>query len=142
MLLNVSNGEAAMNLLLGYNSFQSGFLIPITNFYNLTQEAEAQDIPPYWNATVTIQETLTTISFDFKQISSTPQETNCIYDKISGLLIYTNTSFGNYTLEMTLTNLPDLSSSESTIPSFQIPILMGTLTIITTVYIIKLKKKK
>ena len=141
-LLNVSNGEAAMNLALGYNSFQSGFLIPITNFNNLTQQAYAQDEPPWMNATVTIEETSETILFDFKQKTSLQQETKCIYDKVSGLLIYTNTTVGNYTLEMTITNLPTLSSGENSIPSFQIYILCGTAMIITLIYITKFKKKK
>lgn len=141
-LLNVSNGEAALNLLLGYNLFKSGFLIPITNFNNLTQEAYAQDEPPWMNATVSIQETSKTISFDFKQKTSLQQETKCIYDKASGLLMYTNTSFGNYTLEMTLTNLPILPSGENSIPSFDVYILWGTITIISIIYIIKFKKQK
>ena len=141
-LLNVSNGEAALNLLLGYNLFKSGFLIPISDFNNLTQEAFAQDEPPWMNATVTIQETSKEISFDFKQKTSLQQETKCIYDKVSGLLIYANTSFGNYFLEMTLTNLPNLPSEDISIPSFQIYILCGIITIISVSYIINFKKKK
>lgn len=141
--LNVSNGEIAFNLLLGYNSFQSGFLIPINDFNNLTQEAYAQDEPDFWNTTVTVQETSTEISFDFKQKSFfTEQETKCIYDKVTGLLIYANTSFGNYFLEMTLTNLPNLPSEDISIPSFQIYILYGIITIISVSYIIKFKKEK
>ena len=141
-LYNVSNGEAALNLLLGYNLFKSGFLIPISNINNLTQQAYAQDEPPWMNATVTIQETSKTISFDFKQKTSLQQETKCIYDKVSGLLMYTNTSFGNYTLEMTLTNLPNLPSGELSIPSFQIYILCGTIMIISIIYITNFKKKR
>ncbi|MCK4286590.1 MAG: hypothetical protein KAX18_10330, partial [Candidatus Lokiarchaeota archaeon] len=141
-LFNVSNGEADLNLLLGYNSFKSGFLIPISNFNNLTQLAYAQDVPPFMNATVSVQETSTTISFDFKQKTSLQQETKCIYDKVSGLLMYTNTSFGNYTLEMTLTNLPNLPSGELSIPSFQIYILCGTIMIISIIYITNFKKKR
>lgn len=140
--LNVSNGEVAMNLLLGYNSFQSGFLIPITNFSNLTQQAAAQDVPPFMNATVTIQITSKTISFDFKQKTSLQQETKCTYDKVSGLLIYTNTTFGNYTLEMTITNLPTLPSGEISIPSFQVYLLLGTVIIMVAIYITIFKKKK
>jgi hypothetical protein len=141
-LANVSNGEAAMNLLLGYNAFQSGFLIPISNFNNLTQDAAAQEETAWMNATVTIQETSETISFDFKQKSSSPQETKCIYDKVSGLLVYTNTSFGNYTLEMTLTNIPNLPSGDISIPGFQPYILVGSVIIISIIYITNLRKKK
>jgi len=140
-LLNISNGEAALNLLLGYNLFKSGFLIPVSNFNNLTLEGYAQDEPPWMNATVTIQDTSETISFDFKQKTFLQQETKCIYDKVSGLLIYTNTSFGNYTLEMTLINLPNFPSGDISIPSFQIYIVCGSI-IVTIIYIISFKKKK
>lgn len=140
-LLNVSNGEAALNLLLGYNQFKSGFLIPINDFNNLTQEAYAQDEPPWMNATVTILQTSQSITIDFKQKTSSQQETKCIYDKNSGLLIYTNTSFGNYTLEMTLINLPSFPG-EPSIPSFQIYILYGTIMITSIILITKFKKKK
>ncbi|MFX1523658.1 MAG: hypothetical protein ACFFCC_09150 [Promethearchaeota archaeon] len=141
-LLNVSNGEAALNLLLGYNTFKSGFLIPISDFNNLTLEAIAQDEPPFMNATVTVQESSNTISFHFKQKTSLQQDTKCVYDKVSGLLTYTNTSFGNYTLEMTLINPPNIPSENPTIPSFQVYIIWGIFTIVSIKYIIRLKKGK
>lgn len=145
-LFNVSNGEADLNLLLGYNSFKSGFLIPISNFNNLTQLAYAQDVPPFMNATVSVQETSKTISFDFKQKTSLQQETKSIYDKASGLLIYTNTSFGNYALEMTLINLPSFPSDSLSIPSFHllivITILGTTITIIINICLKKIKLTK
>ena len=72
---NVSNGEADLNLLLGYNRFKSGFLIPINNFTWLKQQAYAQDEPPFMNATVTILETATRITFDFHQKTGLQQKT-------------------------------------------------------------------
>ena len=139
---NVSNGEADLNLLLGYNKFKSGFLIPINNFTWLKQQAYAQNDPPLMNATVTIQETANRITFNFLQKTGLEQKTKSIYDKISGLLVFTNTSFGNYTLEMTLINLPDLHSEVEPIHSFQIYILCGIITITSILYIIKLKRGK
>jgi hypothetical protein len=94
------------------------------------------------NATVSIQETTSTISFEFKQKTFLQQKTMCIYDKISGLLTYTNTSFGNYTLEMTLINLPSFPSESQSIPSFQISTIFGVIMIATLISIIKTKKKK
>lgn len=138
---NVSNGEAAQNLLLGYNTFKSGFLIPNSNFDNLTQQAYAQDEPPFWNATIFIQETSKTISFDFKQEVFFQQKTKCIYDKVSGLLIYTNTTVGNYILEMTLINLPSFTSDSFSISSFQLFIVVSTVGIITLINVL-LKKRK
>ncbi|UCC20419.1 MAG: hypothetical protein JSV62_03780 [Promethearchaeota archaeon] len=139
---NVSNGEADLNLLFGYNNFKSGFLIPNKDFTWLKQQAYLQDEPPWMNASITIQETSTRISFIFHQLTSLQQRTNSTYDKISGLLVYTNTSFGNYTLEMTLTNLPNLPSEIESISSFYIYIICGILVFISIIFIIKLQKGK
>ncbi len=138
---NVSNGEADMNLLLGYNQFKSGFLIPINNFDWLKQQAYAQDQPPFMNATVIVKETPKNITFDFSQKTGLQQKTKSIYDKKTGLLIYTNTSFGNYTLEMALINLPIFTSEKLFIPSFQLYVLFGAITVISVIYIAKLRKK-
>ncbi|MFW9880669.1 MAG: hypothetical protein ACFFG0_46980, partial [Candidatus Thorarchaeota archaeon] len=137
---NVSNGEADLNLLFGYNKFKSGFLIPNKDFNWLKQQAYLQDEPPWMNASIAIQETPTRISFIFHQLTSLQQKTNSTYDKISGLLLYTNTSFGNYTLEMTLTNLPNLPPEIESISSFQIYIIYGTFGFISIIFIIKLQK--
>ncbi|MFX1278375.1 MAG: hypothetical protein ACFFA3_03095 [Promethearchaeota archaeon] len=137
---NVSNGEADLNLLFGYNQFKSGFLIPTNNFTWLKQQAYAQDQPPFMNATVTIQETAERITFEFQQKTFLQQTTKSIYDKISGLLVYTNTTFGNYTLEMTIYNLPTFPTAE-TISSFQVYIIYGVISIITLVSILKIKKR-
>lgn len=138
---NISNGEADMNLAIGYNKFKSGFLIPINNFTYLKQQAYAQDEPPWMNATVIIEETQNNISFDFRQKGGLLQRTKSIYDKISGLLVYTNTSFGNYTLEMTLTNLPDLKSELPIIPAYPTLIIFTSLSITTIILILNAKRK-
>jgi len=138
---NVSNGEADMNLLLGYNQFKSGFLIPINDFDWLKQQAYAQDEPPFMNATVIVQETPKNITFDFRQIAGFQQRTVSIYDKTSGLLIYTNTSIGNYFLEMSLINLPSFPSETRFISSFQLYIFFGSISVISILYIVKLRKK-
>ena len=138
---NISNGEADNNLVIGYNKFKSGFLIPINNFTYLKQQAYAQDEPPWMNATVIIEETQNNISFDFRQKGGLLQRTKSIYDKISGLLVYTNTSFGNYTLEMTLTNLPDLNAELPIIPAYPTLIIFTTLSITTIILILNAKRK-
>ena len=130
---DVSDGETAQNLLLGYNKFKSGFLIPINSFSNLTQQAFAQDEPPFMNATVIVQETSTTISIEFKQKTFSQQKTICIYDKVTGLLTYTNTTFINYFLEMRLINLPSLESGSLSIPSFQVSIILVSLSILSII---------
>jgi hypothetical protein len=139
---NISNEEVDSNLLLGYNEFKSGILIPNNNFTFLKQQAYAQNHPPFWNATVVIEENQHNISFDFRQTVLFRQRTHSIYDKASGLLIYTNNSIGNYTLEMTLTNLPDLKTEPPLIPSYSPIITFLTLCITTTILILNKKKKQ
>jgi hypothetical protein len=136
--LNVSNGEAAQNLLLGYNTFKSGFMIPTNNFTRSVKLANSQDEPPYWNATISIEETRESITFNFKQEVGFEQKTLTIYDKTTGLLTYTNTSVGNYYLEMQILNHPVIQQ----IPSYPLIYLISIASISTIMYVIFLQKRK
>lgn len=138
---NVSNGEADSNLALGYNQFKSGFLITINNISGLKEQAYAQNKSGIWEADVNVEETDNRITFNFQQKSGF-QKTISTYDKISGLLLYTNTSAGNYILEMILINAPSFPSEVESIPSFQIYIICGIIASISIIYVIKLKRKK
>jgi len=99
---NVSNGETAFNLLLGYNEFQSGFLIPFDNFTTLQKQALAQN-SGFMTADITVEESYNFISFNFQQISGS-LKSHIVYDKESGLLVSAKTSGGGFLLEITLTN--------------------------------------
>jgi len=105
---NVSNGEAAFNMLLGYNTFQSGFLVPINNLTKLKEQALAQNTG-FMTGDITVEETYSFISFDFKQDTGA-QNTTLVYEKQSGLLVWARTNMIpitnplGYTLEMFLTN--------------------------------------
>ena len=105
---NVSNGEAAFNMLLGYNSFQSGFLIPTDNLTNLKEQALAQD-SGFMTGEINVEETYNFISFDFKQDSGN-QNTTLVYEKRSGMLVWAKTKMIpitnplGFSLEMFLTN--------------------------------------
>ena len=105
---NVSNGETAFNMALGYNSFQSSFLIPINNLTYLKELALAQD-SGYMPGDIDVEESSNFISFDFKQDSKF-QNTTLVYEKKSGLLVWARTKLApitdpiGYTLEMFLTN--------------------------------------
>lgn len=141
-LTNVSNGEADLNLLIGYNEFKSGFLIPTNNFENLTNEAIEQDKGFFLAKKIEVKEFDNKISFEFIQNSTIPQKTKSIYSKGSGILLYTNTSYGNYTLEMSLTNPPEIRTS---IPSYP-ALFLSSIIIITIITISfnqrnKIKKK-
>ncbi|MHA1982299.1 MAG: hypothetical protein ACTSXN_14555 [Promethearchaeota archaeon] len=105
---NVSNGETAFSMALGYNSFKSGFLIPIDNLTYLKELALAQD-SGYMPGDIDVEESSNFISFDFKQDSKF-QNTTLVYEKNSGLLVWARTKLApitdpiGYTLEMFLTN--------------------------------------
>ncbi|MBA7545454.1 hypothetical protein ES705_37823 [subsurface metagenome] len=135
---NVSNGEADSNLALGYNQFKSGFLIPINNITGLKEQAYAQNKSGFWEADVNVEETDNRITFNFQQKLGF-QKTISTYDKISGLLLYTNTSAGNYILEMTLINAPSFPSDSFSIPSFH---LLIVITILGTTILINICLKK
>lgn len=115
---NVSNGELAFNTALGYNAFQSGFLLPIDNMTYLKELALAQD-SGFIPGEITIEESYNFISFDFKQDSKF-QNTTLVYEKKTGLLIWARTKLApitdpiGYTLEMFLTNFSlDLTNTYS-----------------------------
>lgn len=105
---NVSNGEAAFNMLLGYNSFQSGFLLSNDNLTNLKEQALAQD-SGFMTGEINVEETYNFISFDFKQDSGA-QNTTLVYEKRSGMLVWAKTNMIpitnplGFSLEMFLTN--------------------------------------
>ncbi|KKN27315.1 hypothetical protein LCGC14_0865710 [marine sediment metagenome] len=139
---NVSNGEADMSLTLGYNLFKSGFLIPINNISGLKEQAKAQNKSGIWEADVSIEETNAQITFIFQQKSGFHQKTKSTYDKISGLLIHTNTSVGNYFLEMTLINIPNFNSDSLSVSSYHIMTVALIISIIITIKIRAIKKNR
>lgn len=144
---NVSNGEVAFNMLLGYNAFQSGFMIPINNFAELKASALAQD-SGYFSGAITVKENENVLYFDFKQDSGF-QNSTLIYDKQTGLLVSANTKtipFTDplgYTLEMTMTNYTiDLDfASELQISSFPIIIIGSIAGISFAVILLKMKRR-
>ena len=144
---NVSNGEAAFNMLLGYNAFQSGFLIPLNNLTGLRQLALAQD-SGFMTGIITIKENDNVLLFDFKQDSGF-QNTSLIYDKYSGLLVSANTELTpitdplGYRLEIVLTNytLDLYFPPEQKIPSFPIIIILSILGFSNMVVLFHIKRK-
>lgn len=101
---NVSNSECARNLFLGFSGFQSGFLIRVDSFLSLKNLAIVASEGDNLNATLKIEESYNFIYFDFNETSGGGQKTELIYDKLSGLLVWANTSIGNYNLVVELTN--------------------------------------
>ncbi|MBN1216943.1 MAG: hypothetical protein JXA99_16090, partial [Candidatus Lokiarchaeota archaeon] len=87
-LTNIPNSEAAMNLALSYNSFLSGFLIPVNNLSQLkSQAAEQVSSSGYMPGTLNIEETNCSIKFDFRA-NDLSQNSTMLYDKWLGLLLW------------------------------------------------------
>ena len=110
-LYNRSNSEIAWALTLGYNNFQPGF--HIKNIENLTrvkglalQEASG-GVP----GSLVNEETDLTLKITFEQVGG-GQRTTLIYEKRTGILIWTNTTFASYLLEMVIEGYSPWESEE------------------------------
>ncbi len=100
-LTNRSNTEVSFNLILGYNSFQPGFLIPIDNLTNVKKMAIEQATSGYSKGKVIVEETF---SFLYVSFESGSMNLYLIYDRWTGLLVWAKSVAGNYTLELNSQN--------------------------------------
>jgi hypothetical protein len=111
---NRSNSEIARALVLGFNNFQSGFLIPNENLTQIKELAIWQADPGGVYdivGEINIEETYNFLYIDFKQING-GQQTEVIYDKKTGLLVWAKTSIFGYLLEIQSLNFTiDYTSS-------------------------------
>lgn len=137
---NVSNSEAGLSLAIGYNVFHSGFLIQINNLEDLVTLATGQ-VSGLMLGNFTYEEYDYMVKFVFKQ-DSLFQNSTMIYDKITGLLVYSKVqnSFGP-DLEIQLSdyelNFQKTEAVNPGISSFPL-ILLGT--VISTTLIIVIHK--
>ena len=102
-LTNRSSSEIAWALMLGYNNFQPGFLIQTIDNLTRVKKLAFQEASGFANGLVYVEETQLTIKITFNQIGG-GQRTHMIYEKRTGLLLWTNTSVGSYLLEMVIDN--------------------------------------
>jgi len=157
---NASNREYANNMLLGYMNFLSGFLIPDMSNISFIKEKALEQSDVWGNeADITIKETDLSIKFIIDQkVSGMPggtlQYTEIIYEKISGLLLYVDTKFDEFELEMNLESyIPwkestkDKEESEPidetiiNILSFPLVIVIGIIGISSLIYALRKKNK-
>ncbi|MFW9999440.1 MAG: DUF4430 domain-containing protein [Candidatus Hodarchaeota archaeon] len=110
-LSNRSNSELGWALTLGYNNFQSGFLIQIIDNLTKVKNLALQEGSGFVNGLVSLEETLSTLKISFEQIGG-GQKTQMIYEKWSGLLLWANTSVGSYLIEMVINGYIPWESSE------------------------------
>jgi hypothetical protein len=139
--VNVSNKEVAVALALGYNNFQSGFLVPsIQNLTNIKKLA-LQEATGFISGVVKLQETDLTLKIIFEE-NEDGQKNNLIYEKRTGLLLWTRCIGSNYKLEMTIDDYDPWTLTESVTPSrFNLDqyvpyILIGSLSIISIIGIL------
>ncbi|MFX1320273.1 MAG: DUF4430 domain-containing protein [Promethearchaeota archaeon] len=100
-LTNRSNSEIAWALTLGYNNFQPGLLIQIMENITRVKKLALQEAEGFVSGVVNIEESDLTIKIIFIQEGG-GQETSLIYEKWTGLLLWTKTSVGSYLLEMAI----------------------------------------
>ncbi len=95
---NCSNGEIFNNLALGHNPFDSGMLIPnnMTYVKNLAKDSSTENGQEH-----NVEESYNFIRLYFRDAF---QETELIYDRITGLLVEANLTAGNYHLAIFLSN--------------------------------------
>lgn len=124
-IANRSNSELGWVFTLGYNYFQPGFLIQIIDNLTRVKKLALQEASGFANGLVSIAETPLTIKIAFEQTDG-EQETNLIYEKRTGLLLWAYTSIGDYLLEITIDDyIPWESTGEepSPAPNFFLRIL-------------------
>ncbi|MFX1389860.1 MAG: DUF4430 domain-containing protein [Promethearchaeota archaeon] len=112
---NRSNSEIGWALTLGYNNFQPGFLIQIMDNLTHVKKLALQEAVGFVSGIVSIEETELALKIIFDQVGG-GQNTYLIYEKRTGLLLWTNTSVGSYLLEMAIEGyIPWESIEESNI---------------------------
>ncbi|KKK46125.1 hypothetical protein LCGC14_0815040 [marine sediment metagenome] len=100
-IANRSNSEIAWALTLGYNNYQPGFLISIMNNLTEVKKLALQEATGYVTGIVNIEETDLALKISFDQTGG-GQKTLLIYEKWTGLLLWANTSIGNYSLNIVI----------------------------------------
>jgi hypothetical protein len=110
-IANRSNSELGWTFTLGYNYFQPGFLIQIIDNLTRVKKLALQEASGFANGLVSIAETPLTIKIAFEQTDG-EQDTNLIYEKRTGLLLWVYTSIGDYLLEMAIDDYTPWESTE------------------------------
>ncbi len=113
-LYNRSSSEIAWALTLGYNNFQPGLLINIMENITAVKKFALQEAGGFVPGKVTTEETELALKITFKQDGG-GQITSMIFEKRTGLLLWVNTSFGSYLLEMSIGGYSPWADAEEVI---------------------------
>jgi hypothetical protein len=140
---NVSNSEAGLSLAIGYNKFNSGFLIQINSLENLkTLALDQVSDPGPMQADFIYEEYDYMVEFTFKQDNKN-QNSTMIYDKTTGILVYSKvqSNFGP-DLEIQLSDYElNFQKTEPEIPAFPL-FLFGAIITATLIIVVPNLLKK
>jgi len=100
-IYNVSNTEAADAMIIGYNNFDSGFLLNSDNWTDIKSKALSETSSLWNNGILAFNESMLTIKITYSQ-SDGDQFTSMIYDKRTGLLLWVHTEAFGYICEITI----------------------------------------
>ena len=134
----ISSNEVSSNLILNIFGWDPGFIAPTNDWAENAQIIETvnNDAGSYGgNLQITNGNELFSVKFD-----SATQASNFIYDKTSGVLLYANTSFLGFNLEIILEGFsPD--DLVGVIPGFPVGVLLFFTGIGLLVIFLKKKRK-
>jgi len=155
-LNNISVTEAAVSLTINLGPFGSGFLLEGVNNKSFDVIGAAQTGASSIFNSLTVTETDLTYRFDSKYTTSSfvPQETQMIYEKFTGLLLWANTSVTNYHLQLVIDGYSAPEASSDQVPpdgtpdqpileifSFPLMIILGIISLMSLILSIRLKKR-
>ncbi|TFF93702.1 MAG: DUF4430 domain-containing protein [Promethearchaeota archaeon] len=114
--VNISNKEAAVALILGFNNFQSGFLQPSINNLTNFKKLALEEATGYTTGTVELEETDLTIKVSFDE-EGNGLNIQLLYEKMTGLLLWADSKGSNYNLEITIDGYDPWGTTPSNRPS-------------------------
>ncbi len=105
--VNISNKEASSAMTLGFNDFQSGFLLQYIENVTEIKELALSEADPGGMfdkpGVVNIYESASTIKITFEALDKS-QNTYLVYEKMTGILLWVNSTSGGYKITFKFQN--------------------------------------
>ncbi|TFF95554.1 MAG: DUF4430 domain-containing protein [Promethearchaeota archaeon] len=114
--VNISNKEAAVALILGFNNFQSGFLQPSIDNLTHFKKLALEEATGFSTGKVELEETDLTVKIEFDE-EGDGLNIKLLYEKNTGLLLWAASKGSNYNLELTIDGYEPWSSNPPNRPS-------------------------
>jgi len=136
-LNNLSTYDIGMNLVLGINSWNPGF-ISITN-WTLVRIWVINNCTGLFNGTINISEDDHSFRVYYMQGANGDQNVTLIFDKLTGILLYGYAEFGNYYLEIIY--YPQIATSSTQFIGIEtLVFIIPTISIIIAIFAFAFKK--